>query len=83
MTEHRSDLQGTYPAVGGVALTADAANDLDKTPTRGLYVGTGGDIIVDFYDGDSSVTLKNVPSGTVLPIQINRLRQGIDCVALY
>ncbi len=76
-------LKDTYPAVKAVALTADAANNLATVPTRGLYVGTGGDIIVDMFDVGGTITFKAVPGGTVLPIAIKRLRQGSDCVALY
>lgn len=76
-------IKDTYPAVKGVALTADASNDLATVPTRGLYVGAGGTIIVDMFDGDSSVSFVGVPTGTLLPIAIKRLRQGTSCVALY
>lgn len=76
-------IKDVYPAVKAIAISADAGNDLATKPARGLYVGTAGDIIVDMLAGDTEVTFKNVPAGTILPIQINRLRQGSDCVALY
>ena len=40
--------------------------------TRALYVGSGGDLAVRMLDG-SSVTLLNVPSGTLLPLRVGRV----------
>jgi hypothetical protein len=60
----------TSPPEHAVAITpADA--DLAQA-TRALYVGTGGDVAVRMLDG-SSVTLVNVPSGTLLPLRVARV----------
>ena len=48
-----------------------ADQDLARA-TRALYVGTGGDLAVRMLDG-SSVTLLNVPSGTLLPLRVGRV----------
>ena len=37
-----------------------------------LYVGTGGDITVEMAGGQS-VTFKNVPDGTFLPIAVSKV----------
>lgn len=39
----------------------------DKGPLLGLYVGTAGDVKVDFAGGATAITYKNVPAGTFLP----------------
>ena len=49
-------------ATEGVAVTVNT--DLKGAA---LYVGTGGDITVEMASGQS-VTFKNVPDGTFLPI---------------
>lgn len=60
----------TSPPEHALAITpADA--DLAQV-TRALYVGTGGDVAVRMFDG-SSVTLVNVPSGTLLPLRVARV----------
>ena len=48
---------------------------LFTNPTRGLWVGVGGDIVILAAgdEGGSSVLLKNVASGTMLPIQAIRV----------
>lgn len=71
------------PAQGAGAVTPDA--DLPKH-CRALYVGTGGDLAVLMSDA-STVTLKAVPAGSLLPIRVRRvLSDGTtasDIVALY
>ena len=42
------------------------------TGVRALYVGTGGDVIVDGAS-TTNVTFKAVPSGTVLPITVTKV----------
>lgn len=75
---------GTWSASKGVAVTpADATN---LPATRGLLVGTGGDLSVIFADGGSAVTLKNIASGSVVPIQVTKVMvatTAADIVALY
>ena len=61
----------TSPPEHAVAITPD-----DDTPlthvTRALFVGTGGDVAV-VMTGSGSVKLANVPSGTLLPIRVERV----------
>jgi len=41
--------------------------------TRAIYVGEAGDISVEMVDG-ANVTFQAVPSGTVLPIRVSKIR---------
>lgn len=54
--------------------------------TRGLYIGTGGDVAVIPRDGGSVKTFKNVPDGTILPMSVIKVATGTtasDILALY
>ena len=42
------------------------------TPSRGLFVGVGGDVAVRAIGGETAV-FKNVPSGALLPIRATRV----------
>jgi hypothetical protein len=44
-----------------------------EQPTRGLYVGSFGNLTVDMADGGSSVVFVGVQGGTILPIQVTRI----------
>jgi hypothetical protein len=44
----------------------------DTMMGRGLWVGTSGDVKVDFEDGQA-VTLPNVQDGSLLPIRITKV----------
>ena len=41
--------------------------------TKALYVGSGGDVAIT-TQGGGTVTLKNVPSGALLPISVTQIR---------
>ncbi len=67
----------TSPASIGFAITPDDATDLALV-TRAIHVGGGGDIAVVFREGDgaggfAAVTLKAVPSGSMLPIRVKQV----------
>jgi hypothetical protein len=49
-----------------------------KNCSRGLYVGTGGDLVVVLTDTTEVLTFKNVPSGAVLPIQVRYVKVATD-----
>lgn len=66
-------MQGdTSPAERALAVTPSDSAALDAGfPVRGLFIGTGGNVAFRLM-GDKSaapaVVLKNVPSGTFLPV---------------
>lgn len=73
MTDRFSDVHPSLsgPASSGfVILPDDDANLLETT--RGLYVGSGGDIAVVMASG-ASVVLTNIPSGSILPLRVSRV----------
>lgn len=54
-----------------LAVTKHDTNQLNgSTPTRGLYVGGAGDVVVTPAGGGADVTFAAVPAGTILPIQV-------------
>ena len=59
------------PAVHAEAVTNGANVELTEF-SRGLFVGTFGDVIVGMAAAPTvQITFKNVPSGTVLPIGVH------------
>lgn len=69
-----------YPNAGlgrdigpGLRMSAVTPSDSTEVNARGLYVGTSGDLAITGVDG-ATVTFKNVPSGTVLPIFVYKVR---------
>lgn len=73
----------TQPAKNGMAVVADA----DIPYCRGLYVGVGGDIEVNFRDHGSAIVLVGVPTGSLLPIDVSKVLSGnttaTNLVVLY
>lgn len=59
------------PLFRGFAITPADSTDLAFV-TRAIWVGTGGDVAFQFADG-SAVTLRSVPSGTMLPVRAARV----------
>ena len=59
------------PATDIVAVTPDDATDLADVAI-GLYVGTGGDVAIDTWQG-STVTVP-VASWQILPVAVTRVR---------
>ena len=65
----------TQPMRGGRAVDISSADDVidgATEPARVMYIGTGGDLIVDLYDG-STVTFANLPDAFILPIHVRRV----------
>jgi len=65
--------QATDPAKGAIAITPADVNLTRKV--RALYVGTGGDLLVEMLEGDV-VTFSGVLGGTILPIGVKQVRVG-------
>lgn len=63
--------------------TSDTTNIV---PTRGLYIGAAGNVVVDMAYG-TTITFVGVQGGTILPIQVTRIyatsTTASSIVALY
>lgn len=79
-----ADAQTPNPSGQAVAVTPSDATDLGST--RGLYIGVGGNLVVTMLD-NTNVTFVAVPSGTILPIRVQKVRAtgttASSIVALY
>jgi hypothetical protein len=75
----------TIPAMSGVAVTKHDTTEISVT--RGLYVGTGGDVAVKMRNDSTAVTFKNVADGSLLPLRVKLVLStgttASDIVALY
>lgn len=64
------------PGLSFFSITPNDGADL-PAPTRGIYVGGAGDIVVVGLNDPTStgaVTFKAVPVGTILPIAAKRVK---------
>lgn len=59
-------------ATNGMAVDITASDKHFDTPTRGLWIGTGGTISVRFALGGQAV-LSGIPDGTLLPLAVSRV----------
>lgn len=75
-----------WPATKAAAVTPSDTDELAAV-TRGIYVGTTGDLEVVMADDTAEVVFKAVPAGTLLPIRVKQVLDGNttadDIVALY
>lgn len=68
-----------------VAVTPSDSTDLTGTATKGLWVGTAGNLSVKLSGDSSATTWKNVASGTYVPgnfIRVMAATTATDIVAL-
>lgn len=76
----------TSPARNGFSITPDDSADLSIT-CRALFIGGGGDISAILAGDSTTILLKGVPTGTVLPIAVRRIEATLttatDIVGLY
>lgn len=56
-----------------VAVTPDDASDISGAPYYALYIGVGGDVKVDLNGTGTAITFKNLASGQMLPIIVDRV----------
>lgn len=77
------------PARHAVAVTPSDTADLPDTP-KGLYVGTGGDVVLVAADapaGAAGTAFRSLPGGALLPVRARRVlasgTTAADLVALY
>lgn len=65
-----------YGSAGSAAsVTPSDTTPLDP-PSRGLYIGSGGNLVVIMADGGDPVTFTNVPGGTLLPLRVSYVRES-------
>jgi hypothetical protein len=84
---NRDALNASTPADTAAVVTPDDGTDLPTAPCKALWIGSGGDIVVDMEVSGSAITFVGVGSGVLLPIRVNRVRAtsttAADIVALY
>jgi len=75
----------TRPITSADSVTA-GASPLSGGLTRGLYLGTAGNVTVTFEDG-TSVTMQNLAAGVWHPLQVTHVTAlangAADCLAGY
>jgi len=69
MAAYRST-DATTPAHGAVAITPSDATTFPVT--RGLFVGTAGNITVRMADGQDTIQFTNVPVG-IIALQVDKV----------
>jgi hypothetical protein len=63
---------GIMSSASGFSITPSDTVDLPY-PIRGLFIGTGGDIQILLQDDTDPITLVNVQSGSLYPLQVKRV----------
>lgn len=75
------------PNAQNAAAIVKSDSTVFSPPTIGVWVGTTGDVAVRMYGSQTNVTFKNVPSGTMLPIQVDQVLStgtgALDIVRLW
>lgn len=66
------DIRDVFPAGNAEAITPSDTADLAH-PTRGIYVGGQGNLVVRMKGQNDSTTFSNIPAGTLLPIKVKRV----------
>lgn len=59
-------------AQGASQVTPDNSNDLLLSPTKGVYLGGGGDVKITMMSGDV-VTFTGMAAGVIHPISAKRI----------
>ncbi len=55
------------PARNCFAITPSDDQKVSEVP-KAIYVGTGGDIVLNLVDGDQDVHFRNVQNGTIIAV---------------
>ncbi len=74
----RDRLAGLSDSPNGSALRSDAlvphdTNPLPRLP-KGIYVGTGGDVVLRAIGSDADVTYKNLGNGSYIAVRASHVR---------
>lgn len=72
------------PAARAVEVTPSDSTVLEVT--RGLYIGTSGDVAVILAEDTAVTTFVNVANGTILPLQVKKVMAATSAtsvLALY
>jgi hypothetical protein len=68
-------LKGHVLRLIGPAPSAAAVTPSDATvfaqPSRGLYIGTAGNVAVRMLESQNTIAFSNVPAGTMLPVRVD------------
>ena len=64
-------IQSVTPVYRGASVTPHDSNTFEQT--RGLYVGTSGDVVATMADGND-VTFASLAAGIIHPIQCIRVK---------
>ena len=66
---------GADPPTGGVAIDVSGGDQVLARPSRYIYSGSAAmTVVLECVDG-SVLTLSAVPSGSLIPIQVVKVRQ--------
>lgn len=68
----KTNYSPTFPMFPGDAEAVTPSNTVNLVTPAVIYVGTGGNVKVTTAQG-SDVTFANVPSGSVIPVQVLRV----------
>jgi hypothetical protein len=78
--------KATAPVSNAFAITPSNTVDLE-TVTRGLYVGTAGDVKVDLFESGTAITFKNLSAGVIHPLRVKRVystgTSALDILGVY
>lgn len=61
------------PARAAFAIVPHDANELSILP-KGIYVGTGGDVVLRAVDSDADVTYRNLANGSYIGVRVQFVR---------
>ena len=68
-----SVVEGGSSFANAAAVTPSDSTDL-TTPARALWVGTGGDVVLNLAGTGTTLKFGSVPSGTLLPVAATRVQ---------
>ena len=76
----------TAPAMEAAAVTPNNDSDLPNGICRALYIGGGGNVVLDTAN-NTSLTFAGLQAGTILPLNVRRVRStsttATSIIALY